>query len=131
RPLRPPTRTPRTTSSYRISVSWPSASAPERERSDAPGDGRAAQPELLDAFLELFRGEIRMLQGDRGEGHEAVVVRGARLRELCVRASRMPTEQHPHPDRFLRQSSRNTRTRTDRVLSSPREQGLYEGRGLG
>src|SRR5439155_24918454 len=51
---------------------------------DAPADGRPAQPVLLDSFLQLLGREVRVLESDRGEGHEALGVRRARLGELLV-----------------------------------------------
>jgi hypothetical protein len=47
-------------------------------------DGGAAQAVLLDAFFELFSGELGMLQGDRRERDEAVGIRRARFGELLV-----------------------------------------------
>src|SRR6266567_415369 len=51
---------------------------------DAPADGSPAQPVLLDSFLQLLGREVRVLESDRGEGHEALGVRRARLGELLV-----------------------------------------------
>src|SRR5262249_6514162 len=51
---------------------------------DAAADGGAAQPVLLDAFLELLGGQVGMLEGHAGEGYEAVGMSGARRRELLV-----------------------------------------------
>ena len=51
---------------------------------DAAADAGAAQPELLDAVLELLGGEVGILQRDRRERDEAVGLRRAHLRELLV-----------------------------------------------
>jgi hypothetical protein len=47
-------------------------------------DGGAAQPELLDAVLELLDGQVRVLESYRGEGDEGVGVGRAQLGELFV-----------------------------------------------
>src|SRR4030095_11539666 len=51
---------------------------------DAASDGRTTKVVLLHAVFQLGRGQIGMLQGDRREGHEAIRMRRARLRELLV-----------------------------------------------
>ena len=43
---------------------------------DVAADRRAAQPSFLTPCLELLGGQIRILQRNRGEGDEAVGVRG-------------------------------------------------------
>jgi hypothetical protein len=50
----------------------------------AAPDGRAAEPVLLHALLELLGGELRMLERDGGEGHEAVGMRSAGLGQRLV-----------------------------------------------
>ena len=54
----------------------------------APGtlapDGGAAEPEPLHPVHELLHGQVRILQGHRGKGHEAIRVRRAELGEPFV-----------------------------------------------
>src|SRR6185312_11211600 len=51
---------------------------------DAAADRDAAQPEGLDAVNQLLDGKFGMLQRDRGEGDEALLMRGTEFGELLV-----------------------------------------------
>src|SRR3974377_42951 len=51
---------------------------------DATSDGTASHPELLHAFLQLFGGERRKLQGHARKTHETVGMGGTKGRDFFV-----------------------------------------------
>ena len=70
-------------SSALAQTGWNLGSENSTARSPAT-DRRALQALLLDRRLELRDGEIRRLQGERGEGREPVGLAGAELGQLLV-----------------------------------------------
>ena len=62
---------------------------------DVRADRAAAQPEFPDAFLQLGRREVGVLQAHGGEPHESIRIRRAALGQLLVLLSYQPASEVP------------------------------------